>query len=308
MTDTLVINPCTTPYRGRFAPSPTGPLHFGSLVAAVGSYLQARVQGGEWLVRMEDVDSARTLPGADAAILRTLESLGLEWDGPVIYQSQRLETYAAALEQLRRLDAVYPCACSRREVADSSLAGVEGPIYPGTCRGGLPAGRTARAWRVHTQGTVIDFHDGLRGNIRHNLATDTGDFVIRRADGFYAYQLAVVLDDAAQEITEVVRGLDVLQSTPRQIHLQRLLRLPALSYLHLPIAINARGEKLSKQTGALPLKPEEAVASLIRVLHFLGQGPPKELATSNLGEVWKWAQAHWRIANLPITPRIVVSD
>ena len=294
------------PYRGRFAPSPTGPLHFGSLVAAVGSYLQARAHGGAWLVRMEDVDSARTLPGADAAILRTLESFGLEWDGPVSYQSQRLEAYAAALEQLRRLDAVYPCACSRREVADSSLAGVDGPIYPGTCRGGLPAGRTARAWRVHTQGTVIDFHDGLRGNIRHNLATDTGDFVIRRADGFYAYQLAVVLDDAAQEITEVVRGLDVLQSTPRQIHLQRLLTLPALSYLHLPIAINARGEKLSKQTGALPIKPEEAVPSLIRVLHFLGQGPPKELASSDLGDVWKWAQAHWYTANLPITPTIIV--
>ncbi len=296
------------PYRGRFAPSPTGPLHFGSLVAAVGSYLQARAHGGAWLVRMEDVDSARSLPGADGAILRILESFGLEWDGPVTYQSQRLEAYAAALEQLRRLDAVYPCACSRREVADSSLAGVEGPIYPGTCRGGLPAGRTARAWRVHTQGTVIDFHDRLRGNIRHHLATDTGDFVIRRADGFYAYQLAVVLDDAAQEITEVVRGLDVLQSTPRQIHLQRLLTLPSLSYLHLPIAINARGEKLSKQTGALPLKPEETVPSLIRALHFLGQGPPKELATSDLGDVWKWALAHWRTANLPMTPSIVVSD
>ena len=306
MTDPLVTH-WPAPYRGRFAPSPTGPLHFGSLVAAVGSYLQARTHQGEWLVRMEDVDSARTLPGADSAILHALESLGLEWNGPVMYQSQRLEAYAAALEQLQRLHAVYPCACSRREVADSSLASVEGPIYPGTCRAGLPAGRAARAWRVRTQETVIDFHDGLQGNIRHNLATDTGDFIVRRADGFYAYQLAVVVDDAAQGITEIVRGLDILPSTARQIHLQRLLTLPTLSYLHLPIAINLRGEKLSKQTGSPPVKPEEPVTSLIRVLHFLGQGPPEELAASNLDDVWKWAKIHWHTDYLPVTPAIIVS-
>ena len=305
MTDSLTGVPA--PYRGRFAPAPTGPLHFGSLVAAVGSYLQARTHGGKWLVRIEDVDGARTLPGADAAILHTLESFGLEWDGPVIYQSQRLDAYAAALEQLRQLHAVYPCACSRREVADSSLAGVEGPIYPGTCRTGLPTGRVARAWRIRTQETVIDFQDGLQGTIRHHLATDTGDFVVRRADGFYAYQLAVVVDDAAQGITEVVRGRDILHSTARQIHLQRLLTLPALSYLHLPIAVNARGEKLSKQAGALPVKPEEKVTSLIRVLRFLGQRPPMELATSDLSGVWTWAWSNWQAANIPVTPTIVVT-
>lgn len=306
--NTLVNTCTTTPYCGRFAPSPTGPLHFGSLVAAVGSYLQARTHGGKWRVRMEDVDGARTLPGADAAILRALESFEFEWDGPVIYQSQRHAVYAAALEQLQRRHAVYPCACSRREVADSSLVGVDGPIYPGTCRTGLPAGRAGRAWRVRTQATVIDFHDGLQGNIRHALATDTGDFVVQRADGFYAYQLAVVVDDAAQGITEVVRGLDILHSTARQIHLQRLLALPAVSYLHLPIAVNTRGEKLSKQTGAAPLNPREAVITLIRVLDFLGQRPSPELNACGLGDVWRWAVANWQVANIPTTPILVVPD
>ncbi len=235
-------------YRGRFAPSPTGPLHFGSLVAAVGSFLHARAQGGEWRVRIEDLDPPREVSGAADDILRTLDSFGLHWDGEVMYQSRRCETYEAALAQLKDAGVLYPCACTRREIADSSVSGLEGPVYPGTCRAGLAPGRVARAWRVRTDNRAIEFEDGLQGVIRSALEDDIGDFVVQRADGFFAYQLAVVVDDAAQGISEIVRGADLLDSTPRQIHLQRLLGLPTPGYLHLPIVLNANGEKLSKQT------------------------------------------------------------
>ncbi|HSD41782.1 MAG TPA: tRNA glutamyl-Q(34) synthetase GluQRS, partial [Burkholderiales bacterium] len=205
-------------YRGRFAPSPSGPLHFGSLVAALGSYLDARMHAGEWLVRMEDLDPPREAPGAADEILRTLESLGLEWDGGVMRQSTRSDAYRSALAQLDKTGATYPCACTRAEISDSAVGGTDGSlVYPGTCRNGLPAGRTRRATRVRVGEAVIDFEDAVRGPQRQPLADVVGDFVLLRADGLFAYQLAVVVDDAAQGITDVVRGADLLDSTPRQI-------------------------------------------------------------------------------------------
>jgi len=253
-------------YTGRFAPSPTGPLHMGSLTAALASWLDARSAGGRWLVRMEDLDRPRVVPGAAAAILEALARLGLTWDGDVVYQSERDELYRGALERLATH--TYWCGCSRREIADSSLGlAVDGaPIYPGTCRGG-PCG-ARRALRVKVSDTVA-FQDRLQGRHAQVLERDIGDFVLYRADGLFAYQLAVVVDDAAQGITDVVRGADLLDSTPRQIYLQRLLGLPTPRYLHVPVAVNAGGEKLSKQSGAPPV--EASMATIRRALRFLGQ-------------------------------------
>ncbi len=289
----------TTSYRGRFAPSPTGPLHFGSLVAAVGSYLQARSQGGQWFVRIEDLDPPREVPGAADDILRTLDAFGFEWDGEVMYQSRRHEAYEAALETLRQSGALYACACTRREIADSSMNGIEGPVYPGTCRTGLQPGRNARAWRVRVDGAVVEFDDLLQGRQRSALATDIGDFVIKRADGFFAYQLAVVVDDAEQGITEIVRGADLLHSTPRQIHLQRLLGLPTPRYLHLPVVLNEQGEKLSKQTYAAPVERANPMPVLWQALDVLGQLPPQELHDSDLDTFWFWAINHWLGSCIP---------
>ena len=293
-------------YRGRFAPSPTGPLHFGSMVAAVGSFLQAKSRGGEWLVRMEDLDPPREAPGAADDILRTLEAFGLHWDGAVMYQSRRDGVYEAALKMLERLDAIYPCACSRREIADSSMKGVDGPVYPGTCRGGIAAGCVPRAWRVKVDGAKVEFADALQGRVHRSLATDFGDFVLRRADGFFAYQLAVVVDDAEQGITEIVRGADLIESTPRQIHLQRLLNFPTPDYLHLPVALSKQREKLSKQTFATPADIARPVPMLYQVLRFLGQDPPLALAESSLDDFWRWAVAHWDVRRVPQVQGVVV--
>ena len=253
------------PYIGRFAPSPSGPLHFGSLVAALASWLDARAAGGRWLVRVEDLDRPRVQPGAADGILRTLERLGLYWDGEVVFQSRRGARYEQALARLRD---TYLCGCSRREIADSavSLATDGAQVYPGTCRAGLPAGRNARALRVRVQG-MISFADRVQGLLKQDLERGVGDFVLRRADGQFAYQLAVVVDDADQQVTDVVRGADLLDSTPRQIYLQRLLGLATPRYLHVPVAIDARGEKLSKHAGARPIDRED----LQRALRFLGQ-------------------------------------
>jgi len=263
---------------GRFAPSPTGPLHFGSLVAALASWLDARAGGGRWLVRMEDLDRPRVQPGADGEILRTLAALGLEWDGKIVYQSERAALYREALDRLR--PQTYWCGCSRREIADSSLglAADGARIYPGTCRDGLGAGKSARALRVKTPAGEIGFDDRVQGPQAQELAREVGDFVLYRADGLFAYQLAVVVDDAAQGVTDVVRGADLLDSTARQIHLQRLLGLPTPRYLHVPMALDARGEKLSKQTGAAALDPERPVEALAAALRFLGQPETGELS------------------------------
>jgi len=286
-------------YRGRFAPSPTGPLHFGSLVAAVGSYLDARGRGGKWLVRMEDLDPPREAPGAAKAILRTLEAYGFEWDGKVVFQSRRSAAYNAALARLEHEKAVFRCACTRREISDSALSLAGEPIYPGTCRGGLPPGRAARAVRVRVDRGVIAFDDALQGRIEQNLAREDGDFVVRRADGLFAYQLAVVVDDLEQGITDVVRGADLLASTPRQVLLQRLLGSPMPRYMHLPVALNRSGEKLSKQTLAAPLAIEDAPEQLVRALRFLGQAPPADLAGADVPEVWSWARTSWRNDTIP---------
>ncbi|HSS69401.1 MAG TPA: tRNA glutamyl-Q(34) synthetase GluQRS [Casimicrobiaceae bacterium] len=292
------------PYRGRYAPSPTGPLHFGSLVAAVASYCDARAAGGEWLLRIEDVDLPRSQRGADAAILATLERYGFAWDGPVVRQSARTGLYAAAVLQLRESGDVYECACSRRELETAAIGAGGERVYPGTCRDGIPAerhGRAQRALRVRVGRERVEFRDRLQGPQSQDLARDVGDFVVRRADGLYAYQLAVVVDDALQEVTHVVRGADLLASTPRQIFLQRRLGHPALSYLHVPVAINATGEKLSKQTGAAPLQDDPAPA-LFAAWRFLGQ----ELADGSdvprtAGDFWAYALTRWNPARLPPT-------
>ena len=260
---------------GRFAPSPTGPLHFGSLVAALASWLDARAAGGRWLVRMEDLDRPRTQPGAADEILRALERFGLGWDGEVVYQSRRTGLYESALRGLA--PRCYWCGCTRREVADSSLGlALDGAaIYPGTCRRGLPHGRPARALRLRVDDTPVRFVDRVQGPREQVLSRDVGDFVLYRADGQFAYQLAVVVDDADQGVTDVVRGADLLDSTPRQIVLQRLLGYATPRYLHAPVAVNAAGEKLSKQTGAAPLDLARPEAELARALAFLGQ--PEDL-------------------------------
>lgn len=286
-------------YRGRFAPSPTGPLHFGSLIAAVGSYLEARTQGGEWLLRIEDLDTPRTVRGAANSIQRCLAAFGMTWDGAVLFQSTRAHAYHAALEQLSAQDALYPCNCTRREIADSAVPGIDGPVYPGTCRSGLRAGRSARAMRVRTRGAHIDFEDAVQGVMSQDVEREVGDFVVARADGLIAYQLAVVVDDAAQGITDVVRGADLLDSTPRQIWLQRLLNLPTPRYVHLPVAVNARGEKLSKQTRARALDAQHAVPALHDALRFLGQDPPPPLRQAPLSDLWDWAMAHWQRQHIP---------
>ena len=275
-------------YVGRFAPSPTGALHFGSLVAALASWLDARAAGGRWLVRIEDLDTPRVQAGAAEHILRTLGELGLAWDGAVEYQSRRLALYREALGRLE--ERTYWCGCTRREIADSSLglAADGAQIYPGTCRGGIGPGKSPRAMRLRVEGGAIGFSDRVQGEQRQDLAREVGDFVLYRADGLFAYQLAVVADDAAQGVTDVVRGADLLDSTARQIHLQRLLGYATPRYLHIPAALNRAGEKLSKQTGA-----GAVVAggdSLRRALAFLGQ--PE---TDELGE----AVRNWNAALIP---------
>ena len=283
---------------GRFAPSPTGPLHFGSLVAGIGSFLDARAGGGRWLMRIEDVDTPRCVPGAAEHILATLRHFGLEWDGDVVWQSRRQAAYRAALETLRDAGHVFGCACTRREIADSALARDGSRVYPGTCRNGLPAGRSARAWRVRVDG-VVAFEDAVQGLCREDLPRDVGDFVVLRADGCFAYQLAVVVDDAEAGITHVVRGADLLDSTGRQIHLLRLLGYAVPHHAHLPVAVNAAGEKLSKQTLAKAIDGVPPVHAWVAVLRFLGQNPPDELARMRLAEVRDWAIANWSMANVP---------
>jgi glutamyl-Q tRNA(Asp) synthetase len=281
---------------GRFAPSPSGPLHFGSLLAALGSYLSIRRQGGIWRLRIEDLDPLRTVPGSEDELLRTLEGLGLEWDGPLLRQSERSAVYEAALEQLAAQGVLFPCSCSRKEIlASAPHAGEEGPIYPGTCRDGLRAGQKARALRLRVEESSIAFVDALYGPYQQNLAAEVGDFVLKRADGLFGYQLAVVVDDGASGVTEVVRGADLLASTPRQIYLQRLLGLPTPAYLHLPLALGDDGEKLSKRHARYAL-PDDLSSALCCALNFLGQAPPPELRGAPPAELLAWAIANFRVA------------
>ncbi len=304
-TDKLILG---SMYIGRFAPSPTGPLHFGSLVAAVASYCDARKNHGKWLLRMEDLDKPRTVKGAADTILHQLESFGFGWDGPVLYQSQRDSFYSEALEILKARQLIYPCTCTRKEIADSSTdIGIEGVIYPGTCLQHPIKPNAAMAWRIKTDNVSISFNDAIQGNISQNLNTDIGDFILKRADGLFAYQLAVVVDDAAQGITHIVRGADLLDSTPRQIYLQKQLGYQHPQYAHIPVASNSAGEKLSKQTLARPIADNNATQLLYEALLFLGQCPPLAIKNATLNEMWRWACSNWQLASVPKLRHIPVT-
>ena len=286
-------------YVGRFAPSPTGPLHAGSLVAALASCLDARAHGGRWLLRIEDLDPPREQPGAARSIVETLAAYGFEHDGPIERQSRRHAHYQEAFDRLLAAGVVYPCACTRREIADSVARQGHGPrrhaelVYPGTCRDGISGGRAPRAWRVRVDDAVIAWTDRSGLVFHERLADEVGDFVLRRADGLWAYQLAVVVDDADQGVTDVVRGADLIGSTARQIHLQRLLGCPTPRYLHLPVVTDAHGEKLSKQTGATALDVRDPLPELERALGHLRL---PAVGADTLAAFWGEAVRLWREA------------
>ncbi|MBT8119520.1 MAG: tRNA glutamyl-Q(34) synthetase GluQRS [Gammaproteobacteria bacterium] len=277
-------------YIGRFAPSPTGPVHFGTLLAAVGSYLQAKKNNGDWIIRMEDVDITRKVDGSDLEILHTLEAFGFEWQGEVLYQSKQTECYRYALEQLIEQSLVFPCICSRKQLVESGSG-----IYPGTCRTRSLQEKSDHALRLLAEDITIEFDDLVMGRRSQNMASQCGDFVIKRRDGLFAYQLAVVVDDQLQDITEVVRGADLLDSTPRQIYLQQLLGYSTPGYCHLPLAVDAAGNKISKSEGAARVDIKNRESLLRHVLDFLGQKPPADLCDADISEIWKWATEHWDI-------------
>lgn len=280
------------PYVGRFAPSPTGPLHFGSFVAALASWLDARAARGRWLLRMEDLDRPRVKSDSADRILAQLEAAGLHWDGEVTWQSRRLEMYRDSLDRLTAMDATYWCACTRKEIADSAVAPDGMSVYVGTCREGFARGKSPRAIRLKTNLDPVAFLDRVQGPISQCVEREVGDFVVFRADGTFAYQLAVVVDDAEQGITDVVRGADLIDSTPRQIHLQRLLGLSTPRYLHVPVAVTAAGEKLSKQKDAA----EGSSRDLRAALAFLGHAAPAEVAD---GDLLEWAKGAWNPGAIP---------
>ena len=279
-------------YIGRFAPTPSGYLHFGSLVAALASYLDARAAGGRWLLRMEDLDPPREVAGAQDAILRTLESYGLQWDGELVRQSERHAEYRALVKRLLAQGLAYACTCSRKQ-----LEGHQG-VYPGTCREAGHATKHA-AIRLRVPDLSYVFSDRVQGEYRQHLGREVGDFVIRRRDGLYAYQLAVVLDDAWQGVSDVVRGADLLDSTPRQLYLQELLGLPQPRYLHVPLLIQPDGNKLGKTYRSPPLPADQAAPLLVRALRALGQAVPAELETARPAELLDWAIRHWSVARIP---------
>lgn len=282
-------------YVGRFAPSPTGPLHFGSLVAATASYLQARSMNGRWLLRIEDIDPPRAQAGASDAILRALERYEFEWHSDVIFQSKSHEAHEKALQTLVDDGHAYPCGCSRRDLADAPR-GPLGTIYPGTCRRGCDDVETAI--RIRTTDSAISFTDGLQGFQSQALESESGDFVIRRRDGLIAYHLAVVVNDALEGISEIVRGIDLMDSTPRQIWLQQLLGFPTPAYLHIPVITHPDGDKLSKLTGAPAIPMDDPRPVLFAALVALLQRPPQELQRATLTDIWQWGTENWRIAEL----------
>lgn len=283
---------------GRFAPSPTGPLHFGSLVAALGSYLNVRHNNGEWLLRIEDLDPPREVHGATEQIIRTLEALGFEWDGDITYQSKRLDLYRDAVRDLEKNGLTYRCTCSRRKITETGLPGLEGFRYPGTCRTARHRS-TDSSIRVVTDDDLVTFKDKIQGMQQQKLHTDVGDFIVQRRGDLMAYQIAVVVDDADQGVTEVVRGSDLLSSTSRQVYLQRLLGLDQPEYMHLPLAMHLTGGKLSKQTGAAAIDTAAGPKTLHKALEFLGQTPPTELFGAPAAELLAWGEKNWKAANIP---------
>ena len=295
-------------YAGRFAPSPTGPLHFGSLIAALASYLDAKAHGGKWLVRIEDIDETRCDPEYTAEILRTLQAFGLQWGGEVQIQTARKALYGAAFQRLALRGLVYACACSRKEIADSATKGLEGPVYPGTCRDKCLT-ENGNSMRVRTSSDKILFTDLVQGEIGQCIEEEIGDFVLKRRDGLFAYQLAVVTDDAEQGITHVVRGADLLDSTARQIYLQRLLGLATPQYLHIPVAVNALGQKLSKQTLAAAVSTtDDAVrGAMLSALSFLGQSTAGAEVAVTVDDLLTIATRNWDRSRIPRTRTRLVS-
>ncbi len=277
---------------GRFAPSPTGPLHFGSLLAAVASYLEARRNDGRWLVRIEDIDPPREQAGASDMIVAALDNYGLEWDGPITFQSTSDPQHRQLLQQLLADGIAYECGCSRRDLA-AIPRGPLGTIYPGYCRNGTSSIETAV--RIRTNDRPIEFADGLQGPQSQQLESESGDFIILRRDGLIAYHLAVAVDDHLQGVTEIVRGIDLMDSTPRQIWMQQCLGLHTPDYQHIPVAVHADGDKLSKLTGAEAIPMHEVEPTLVAALRALGQKPPESLVDATLADVWAWAKEHWRI-------------
>lgn len=292
-------------YVGRFAPSPSGPLHAGSVVVALASYLDAKVSKGKWLVRIEDIDIPRTVAGMDRVILRQLTDLGMAWDAEVLYQSKRLSAYEAAFERLQAQGLIYPCACTRREIADSVLAHhgqfPEGERpYPGTCRHGIDPNRTPKSWRFRVPSGALTFTDRWCGLQSQDVEQQIGDFVIRRADGIWAYQLAVVVDDADQGVTDIVRGQDLLSSTARQQLLAKALNVGTPSVMHVPLVVDERGLKLSKQNGAQPIDTTNPLQTLLSAAKHLQLG---ELAASSLEQFWREATTRWAARFLPVDLR-----
>lgn len=293
-------------HAGRYAPSPTGDLHKGSLLAALAAFLQARAHGAHWFMRIDDVDTLRIVPGKATDILCTLEAFGLYWDGPVLYQSQRSKAYADTLARLRADGQVFDCGCTRRE-ARAGPPGPEGPVYPGTCRAGLPAGREPRSIRVRVGQHHIVVADHIQGDYAQNLGADVGDFIVRRADGIVAYQLATVVDDIEQGVHEVVRGADLLSSAPRQVLLHGLLGHARPAFAHVPILMDAQGCKLGKSNGALVLDANRRGAELVQALTWLGQQPPAGLAGESVDRIIDWGITHWRLSAVPARAAIVTS-
>ena len=281
------MNP--VPVIGRFAPSPSGDLHFGSLVSAVGSYLEARSAGGAWLLRIEDIDPPREVAGSARRIIDDLNKLGMSTDGPVLYQSTRHAAYQQVIERLLANGQAYPCGCTRKDLPPSG-------IYPGTCRNGMAKGKKPRSIRFRADGGHVVFHDRLQGKIFDSPAVNGGDFVIRRADGLFAYQLAVVVDDHFQGVTQVVRGADLLESTGRQILLQRALGYKTPDYMHLPVAVFPDGRKLSKRTRTDPVSKHDPVTAVRLALQFLGQQPP---TGTSLKDLWEWSLGNWNPSLVP---------
>lgn len=288
-------------YRGRFAPTPSGPLHFGSLTTAVGSYLQAKSQNGQWRIRIDDLDPPRVVKGAADTILKCLEIYGLNWDGPVLYQSSRHDAYQAALDELNKIGMIYPCACSRKDIKDTLAANRKTSlVYPGTCRNGLKQGQQAETWRVKTDNSVIEFEDLFLGTSSQHVQKKVGDFLVKRVGDYYAYHLAVVVDDAYQGYTEIIRGYDLLESAHRQIFLQKLLNIIPPAYGHLPLVLNDQGKKMSKQNlTEKSIINSDPVPTLCAALRVLGQPLPEGILESDIDSFWEWAIKNWRVEAVP---------
>lgn len=284
-------------YIGRFAPSPTGPMHFGSLITAVASYLDAKHQHGIWKVRIEDLDQPRTVKGSDKTILDTLHQHGFHWDDEVIYQSQRLDIYQSFLSKLNEKKITYYCECSRKEIADSAITGIDGMIYPGTCRNKI-LDSNHHALRVKVEDLFIEFEDKIQGGIKQNILKEFGDFILKRSDGIYAYQLAVVIDDALQNINTIIRGSDLIDSSSKQIYLQKILSLPKVAYGHVPVA-TLNQKKLSKENQSMPINISNVKDNLIACLKFLGQDYEVVRKENTLTNFWATAIQLWDISLVP---------